>query len=1433
MTSKDVELRIRARDYSQKPLKAVTSAIESMAKAQEEQRQAAERGEVSARDLEATYRKLESAGQQLLKLNSLIEVFKRQSASLANAAAKTEKLRAEQAKLRSEYEAATTVTARQEAAMARVNRQVEAATKAQANQAARVARTTADLERYGIASANVGNVQTGLINAVSQVNSVLEKQDNIISTAPAAAAQAKIAQALRQQADQAIAAAKGYETLGRVVQSTSGALGPLGKQIQTIVSPAEAARRTLVGLETQVQGVGKELARSGKEVVDVAGKIRLLNQANSAVSGLAAQIDGFRNQVAALRSARTEYRAARNELEALASQMRTATGDTTSLGVKMQAAQQRVAAAAKVMRDTDTSARTMQTALRTAGVDTRNLAEAESRLIAVSRQSAAALDTLSGATNRSGKSARDGKKAWSLFNDEGRTTLSFMQRLRGEVLALTTTYVGLQGGITLAGGAVDAFKVRQQALIKMATVVGDSQQALNSEWEYMTGLANRLGIDLDVLSASYTKFAVSAKTVGLTLQESKYIFESISKSARVFHLSREDTQGVFVALEQMLSKGQVYAEELRQQLGERLPGAVALFAQAMGKSNAEFLKMMENGEVTSQAVINFARANSARIDKELGAATKGIDAMEARARNAMFNLKLSIADSGFIEAYARMLERITEIMSSPKGQDFAKKMGAAFSEMADAVSWCVDNIDLLLNVLGTLAGLKVAQVIYGIGLSLMKLGPIFAAMNKAGGAIITVLEGVAARMVLAGGAAAGLGVALKLLTRAIPFVGWALLAYDIGAIFYQQSETFRNACDLVIRDFKNLGNQLLAIGMSIPAVLYDLSIGIMRPITTQFASATQAILGWIADVLGAIPGVGAGLKQMVQQAAADLTASQRDFFASTGQVWDDVDKKWRKLNEDMVSLNADAMDRVKKNVASLSATVSAITNQQFNFTADPGTGWTQRASDIAAMTKELEKYEKAAAKADVDARKAKQRKNLPGRLALIDEEFAPQYARAKAIGGKEGGDIIKRLDAVVAQRKKAEETLFNAQQRSSSSVDRQARSLDALIQKYKELEAALGNKEVKIDPNVSFDSRLAAKIQSVNVQYDELIAKSKKLGEPGKQLAGQFDALRKRNIEYATTQAKLEEIKRIEDQLNTQQQTKKNLLDEINAKRQAGVISEDTAIRQTIDLYSSMNAGIKSSADELAAFAEKFRSSMSPEEFSRIMSMIAQVNAGLVDLTGTYSTMDTMVVQGVLGAMSTALQSVCDEMVNVVTGAESIGQAFSKLGVTVAKFFADFLQKIAMAILQQMALNAIASWGGGIGSAAVQLGGVAARHNGGIVGGKTGNGNQVKNGISPLMFAGAPRFHSGGFPGLKSDEVPTILQKGEQVLAADDPNNALNRVGKGGNGQKGPDSMRFVLVDDRSKVPEAMNTPEGEHAIMQILQRNTPTLKALVGNKKG
>ncbi len=60
-------------------------------------------------------------------------------------------------------------------------------------------------------------------------------------------------------------------------------------------------------------------------------------------------------------------------------------------------------------------------------------------------------------------------------------------------------------------------------------------------------------------------------------------------------------------------------------------------------------------------------------------------------------------------------------------------------------------------------------------------------------------------------------------------------------------------------------------------------------------------------------------------------------------------------------------------------------------------------------------------------------------------------------------------------------------------------------------------------------------------------------------------------------------------------------------------------------------------------------------------------------------------------------------------------------------------------------------------------------HTGGIAGSPA-----VAHAVPASAFAGAPRYHSGGLAGLKPNEVPAILQRGEEVLTANDPRHRNN-----------------------------------------------------------
>ena len=49
--------------------------------------------------------------------------------------------------------------------------------------------------------------------------------------------------------------------------------------------------------------------------------------------------------------------------------------------------------------------------------------------------------------------------------------------------------------------------------------------------------------------------------------------------------------------------------------------------------------------------------------------------------------------------------------------------------------------------------------------------------------------------------------------------------------------------------------------------------------------------------------------------------------------------------------------------------------------------------------------------------------------------------------------------------------------------------------------------------------------------------------------------------------------------------------------------------------------------------------------------------------------------------------------------------------------------------------------------------------------GGTAGGSAPQRLVPALAFAGAPRLHGGGVAGLRPDEVPAILQRGERVLS--------------------------------------------------------------------
>ena len=103
----------------------------------------------------------------------------------------------------------------------------------------------------------------------------------------------------------------------------------------------------------------------------------------------------------------------------------------------------------------------------------------------------------------------------------------------------------------------------------------------------------------------------------------------------------------------------------------------------------------------------------------------------------------------------------------------------------------------------------------------------------------------------------------------------------------------------------------------------------------------------------------------------------------------------------------------------------------------------------------------------------------------------------------------------------------------------------------------------------------------------------------------------------------------------------------------------------------------------------------------------------------------------------------------VKTGKLSFGDLVTSVLADLAKLAA---RKFILGPIATALDGALGQLGGG-GGLFANIGEAAVLHSGGLVG-----GNAAMRAVPVLAFAGAPRMHSGGFAGLRPDEVPAILQ---------------------------------------------------------------------------
>lgn len=249
----------------------------------------------------------------------------------------------------------------------------------------------------------------------------------------------------------------------------------------------------------------------------------------------------------------------------------------------------------------------------------------------------------------------------------------------GRLKALLATL----GVIEVGRQMVEANIQIQRITNSLEAVTGRGAPAAEA-MRYLRTQAERLGLYLPVIALEYTKMVAAAKPLGFTTTEIRDIFESVTEAAVVMGLSMEDVHGTLRALQQMMNKGTIQAEELRGQLGERLPGALPLMARGLGVTTKELQKLLDTGSLLSKdALPALARELRATYGDQVQQATDTTARNLDRLKNSLFELKNSLNDAGFIDKFVSALDVLTQgikrmdeavrILGGTEGQGFEKQ----------------------------------------------------------------------------------------------------------------------------------------------------------------------------------------------------------------------------------------------------------------------------------------------------------------------------------------------------------------------------------------------------------------------------------------------------------------------------------------------------------------------------------------------------------------------------------------------------------------------------------------------------------------------------------------------------------------------------------------------------------------------------------------
>jgi tape measure domain-containing protein len=424
------------------------------------------------------------------------------------------------------------------------------------------------------------------------------------------------------------------------------AINDVKRAIDETTAAAAAAKRTTAGASSAPAGLTASQIAAEQRRVSAAQRatIAAQNRNDNAVTTVSNRALGLTNRI--------ERQVEDPRLQAeLLNRVRVSAGDAT-----------------KAIRDFGVGTReatTMQNAFR---MEARAVGDAITRHNGLFRQLRENTNTLNGSINTLGGG---------------------MGGLRRMIL---NTQVAM-GALTAAFGIREILQTAQtlETVQNTLAAVSPTAQAAASNFQFLRQAGEAVGFSYLEAGRSFAQFTAASMAAGASTEQSQQAFLRLTMASRNLGLSAADTDGVIRAMTQSLSKGRFSAEEIRQQLGDRLPIAMAALERATGKSGEELDRMMRDGRITtSQFAVPFIEA-LLEMSGGLTAtqrASLGLSASLGRLNNAWADSVLG--NPSLSNGLKTIIDALTKFLNSSFAGELFSLMSKALDGLGRAMSAVVD-----------------------------------------------------------------------------------------------------------------------------------------------------------------------------------------------------------------------------------------------------------------------------------------------------------------------------------------------------------------------------------------------------------------------------------------------------------------------------------------------------------------------------------------------------------------------------------------------------------------------------------------------------------------------------------------------------------------------------------------------------------------------